>query len=123
MIRKLLIAGIALVGFTLAVGSNAWAGQDKGGNRYQKKGEYHQTVKTPPGHHNGWEKDRQDPCQPDHRFYPPYPPRHQQSRPVVEKHVHHYDYSEDRRDDDHFSFAVSLIDNVIGIAVAVSGAH
>lgn len=123
MTRKLLLTGIALVGFTLALGSNAWAGQDKGGNRHQEKGQYHQAAKTPPGHHCGWEKGKKNPHKPRYRDCPVYPHRDHHRRPVVEKHVYHHYQSEASQNHGQFNVAVSLIENAISIAVAVSNTY
>ena len=46
MTRKLILIGIVLVGFVLALGSNAWAGHGKiGKHHYYGKG-YHQYHKA-----------------------------------------------------------------------------
>ena len=120
MTRKLLITGIALIGFTLALGNSAWAGQGKGGNRHQEDGQYHQTAKEPSGHHYGWEKGKKNPHKPRFRDYPVDRHRDDHRRPVIEKHVYHHYQGEASQDDGQFNVAVSLIENAISIAVAVS---
>jgi len=139
MTRKLLMIGIALVGFTLAFGSNAWAGQDKGGKRHKNDKAYHQNQKTPPGNHYGWEKGKGNPHKNSNQRRPEYRDRdhrwdrdrnyrdryrdYRHKRPDVEKHVYHYYSSDDRYDDDRFNVAVSVIDQVFSVAVAVSGSR
>jgi hypothetical protein len=120
MTRKRLIIGIALLGISLILGGNAWAGQDQGGKRHKNEKTYHQGYKTPPGHHYGWEKGKKNPHQSRYRPAPAYRHRDHHRRPVVEKHVHHHYRSEGRQDDNRFNIAVSVIDNVLGVAVAVS---
>ena len=123
MTRKLLIIGIVWGGLVMAAGSSAWAGQGRDNQRHRDQKSCHQTVKTPLGQHRGWEKGRYNPhpstCNNDRRY------RHTDyhRRAVVEKHVHHYHVDRGYRDDNHFSLAVSVIDQVIGVAVAVSATH
>jgi len=128
MTRKLLMIGIALVGFTLALGSNAWAEQGRGGKGHRNDKGYHYNAKTPPGHHYGWEKGRGNPHRDGYRHRPEY--RHRDRHPhrdyhprkrVVEKHVYHHYSSDDRYDDDRVNVAVSVIDQFFSVAVAVSG--
>ena len=135
MTRKLLMIGIALVGFTLALGSNAWAENGRGGKERRNDRVYQHNDKTPPGHHYGWEKGKGNPHRDNDRHRPQY--RHQeryhhyrnrqgddcQHRPVVEKHVYHHYSSDERYDDDSFNVAVSVIDQVFSVAVAVSGSR
>ena len=131
MTRKLLIIGIALVGLTLALGSNAWAdGHGKGGKNRGNDKTYHQTYETPPGNHNGWEKGKGNPHQNSYQQHREY--RHQQQdhhrdynhkKPVVEKHVYHHYSSDERYDDGNFNVAVAIIDQVFSVAVAVNGAR
>ena len=131
MTRKLLIIGIALVGLTLALGSNAWAdGHGKGGQNRGNDKTYHQTYKIPPGNHYGWEKGKGNPHQSHYQQRREY--RHQEQdhrrvydhkRPVVEKHVYHHYSSDERYDDGNFNVAVAIIDQVFSVAVAVSGAR
>ena len=120
MTRKRLIIGIAMLGISLTLGGNAWAGQDQGDKRHKNEKGYHQRYKTPPGHHYGWEKGKKNPHQFRYRPAPAYRHRDHHRRPVVEKHVHHHYRSEGRQDDNRFNIAVSVIDNVLGVAVAVS---
>jgi hypothetical protein len=135
MTRKLLMIGIALVGFTLAFGSNAWAENGRGGKDRKDGKAYHQTSKTPPGNHYGWEKGKGNPHQDSYQRRPEYRHRdrddrwdrdrrrdYDYKRPVVEKHVYHHYRSDERYDDDSgFNVAVSVIDQVFSVAVAVSG--
>ena len=123
MTRKRLIIGIALLGISLTFGGNAWAGQGQGGKRLMNVKTYHQHYKTPPGHHYGWEKDNKNPHQPRYQHYPTSRDRDHYRRPVVEKHIYHHYRSEDHQDESRFNIAVSVIDNVLGFAVAVSRAH
>jgi hypothetical protein len=129
MTRKLLIVGIALIGMTLALGSNAWAGPDRRGRDHKKDQTYHRQDKTPAGHHYGWAKgkgNRHRPAcrQPDRRphrpVYRPHDPHHGRDRKVVEKHVYHH-YRTEERHDDHIRIAVSVVDQFLGVAVAFSG--
>jgi hypothetical protein len=94
MTRKLFIAGIAVIGFVLAVGSNSWADQKRGSHHDRGGGKYHQGWKGHPGHHKGWVKGRGNP---HGRFYRHHPPprhrhfyRHHYRRPPVRRHFHHY---------------------------------
>lgn len=123
MTRKLLIISIALLGISLTLGGHAWAGQGQGGKRHQNDKIYHQGYKTPPGNHYGWKKGKKNPHQSRYRHAPVYRHRDHHRRPVVEKHVYHHYRSEDRQDAGRFNIAVSVIDNVIGFAVAVSQTH
>ena len=140
MTRKLLMIGIALVGLTLALGSNAWAEHGRGG--YDRRGDngYHQNDRTPPGHHYGWEKGRGNPHRKgyphrteyrhrdQYRHHPPkrvekhiyhHSPRY--DRRIVEKHVYHHYRGDDGCDRDRINVAVSVVDRFFGVAVAVSG--
>jgi hypothetical protein len=128
MTRKLLKTGIALVGIALALGSNAWAEQGRGGKDHRNDKGYHYNAKSPSGHHYGWEKGRGNPHRDDYRHRPEY--RHRDRHPhrdyhprkrVVEKHVYHHYSSDDRYDDDRVNVAVSVIDQFFSVAVAVSG--
>ena len=120
MTRKRLILGIAILGISLTFGGNAWAGQGQGGKRHKNDKTYHQSYKTPPGHHYGWEKGKKNPHSSRYRQPPAYRHRDHHRRPVVEKHVYHHYRSEGRQDDGRFNIAVSVIDNALGFAVAVS---
>ena len=134
MTRKLLMIGITLVGLTLAFGSNAWAEHGRGGKDHKNGKVYQQTPKTPSGNHYGWEKGKGNPHKDSRQHRPEYRPRdrdhrwdrdrHQDYRhqkPVVEKHVYHHYSSDERNDDDSFRVAVSVIDQFLSVAVAVSG--
>ena len=131
MTRKLVMIGIALIGLTLAFGSNAWAdGHGKGNKPRGNDKVYQQNCKTPPGNHNGWEKGKGNPHQ--NRYEQRQEYLHQEQdhhrnydhkRPVVEKHVYHHYSSDERYDDGNFNVAVSIIDQVFSVAVAVSGAR
>lgn len=138
MTRKRLMTGIALVGFVLALGSNAWAEHGRGGKDHRNDKGYHHTPKTPPGHHYGWDRGRGNPHSAGHPHRPGYRHRdrdhrrdhdghrhHDRDCPirkrVVEKHVYHHYRSEDGPNDDGFNVAVSVIDRVFSVAVAVSG--
>ena len=119
MTRKLLMIGIALVGFTLALGSNAWAGHARGAKRHKGEKVYHHNHKSPAGHHYGWEKGRGNPHRQAYRHRDRHP--HYGKR-VVERHVYHHTRRDDRRDD-RFRIAVSVTDQFLGVAVAVSGSR
>jgi len=131
MTRKLLMVGIALVGLTLAFGSNSWAGQDKGGKQHKNDKAYHQSQKTPSGNHYGWEKGKGNPHRNSYQPRPEYRDRdyrwdrdrrdYHHQRPVVEKHVYHHYSSDESYDGDSFNVAVSVIDQVLSVAVAVNG--
>jgi len=137
MKRKLLIIGIALIGMAIAFGSNAWAGQDRGGKQHKKDRNYHQSYKTPAGNHYGWDKGKGNPHNDIYQHRPEYRDRYRDDRwnrdrhyrdryrkynhKVVEKHVYHHCSSDDRYDDDGFNVAVSVIDQFLSVAVAVSG--
>ena len=137
MTRKLLMIGIALVGLTLALGSNAWAdGHGKGSKTRGNDKVYQQNHKTPPGNHTGWEKGKGNPHQNRYQNRPEYRDYdrddrwsrdrdrdYHHKRPVVEKHVYHHYSSDERYDDGNFNVAVSIIDQVVSVAVAVSGAR
>jgi hypothetical protein len=122
MKRKLIIAGIVLVGFLLALGSNSWAGE--GRDDHRRGGEsYHQRGwKTPPGNHYGWEKGRGNPHKHVHRHQPPCHHRYHNRRPVViEKHVYHHYKGRDRYSDGSYNIAASLLNQAFEISVAMSG--
>lgn len=139
MARKLLMIGMALIGFTLALGSNAWAEHGRSGKDRRNDNTYHQNTKTPPGNHYGWEKGRGNPHRDKYPHRPEYRHRDRdhrwdrddryrdrrrddrRQRQVVEKHVYHHYSKDDRDDDDRFNVAVSVIDQVFRVAVAVSG--
>ena len=139
MTRKLLMIGIALVGFTLAFGSNAWAENGRGGKDRRNDKVYHQNDKTPAGNHYGWQKGKGNPHKDSYQRRPEYRHRdrdhrwdrdhhrdryrrdYHHQRPVVEKHVYHHYSSDESYDDDRFNVAVSVIDQVFSVAVAVSG--
>jgi len=137
MTRKLLMIGIALVGFTLALGSNAWAEHGRGGKDRRNDKTYHRNIKTAPGNHYGWEKGKGNPHKNVNRHRPAYRHRdhrwdrddrnrHRQRdlrppRRVVEKHVYHHHSNDGRYDDSRFNVAVSVIDQVFSVAVAISG--
>ena len=127
MKRKLLMIGIALIGFTLALGSNAWAENGRGGKDHRDHTAYHQNDKTPAGNHYGWEKGRGNPHKDSNQRRPEYQHRdryhrdYHHQRPVVEKRVYHYYSSDESYDDDGFNVAVSVIDQVFRVVVAVSG--
>ncbi len=147
MTRKLIFTGIALIGFTLALGSNAWADHDRGKRGHRGDHKYHHKYKDHPGHHYGWHKGKGNPhryrykhrgayCHRDrdHDWYRDrhhrwqyhrdrtYKGRHHRER-VVEKHVYHHHPKRHRYDDDRSSFAFMVIDQVLGVAVAVGGTH
>jgi len=133
MTRKLVWTGIALFGITLALGSNAWADQDRGGRGHRNDNGYHQKHKNPPGHHFGWHKGKGNPHKDRYHRRPAYRdrdhhdrgryPRGQHSKRVVERHIYHHYTSDDRCDDDRFNLAISVIDEFLGVAVAVSGSR
>lgn len=131
MTRKLLMIGIALIGITLAFGSNAWAERGRGGkggkgNRHDKA--YHHNAKSPSGHHYGWEKGKGNPHRDRYQSRPDYRHRdrnyrngrHPRKR-VVEKHVYHHTRRPVRHHDARFNIAFSVIDNAFGAVVAVGG--
>jgi len=60
MVRRLLIIGISLVGFTMALGSNAWADRYSGDRGHRADKGYHHNYKTPKGHHYGWDKGKRN---------------------------------------------------------------
>jgi len=144
MLRKFMMIGIALIGFTLALGSNAWADRGRGDRGHRNDKGYHHNYKTPPGHHYGWQKGKGNPHRDryqhrreyrhrdrDHRWDRDryrghhyrdrhYKGRHYHKR-VVEKHVYHHYPKHRRHYDDRFNIAVSVIDDFFGVGVAVSG--
>lgn len=125
MTRKLIMISIALVGFTLALGSNAWADDGRNGKRHHNDRRYHQGYKSHPGHHYGWIKGKKHPHKPRYRHHQAYRHRDQVRRPVVvEKHVYHSYQSEEPEsvvEEEGFKFAFSMADEVFGISVAVNG--
>ena len=135
MKRKLLMVGIALIGLTLSLGSNAWADDHgQGGKNRGDDKAYHRNDKTPPGNHYGWENGKGNPHKDryDHRpdnlrrdrddHRPASYRRDYHHRvPVVEKRVYHHYSSAARNDGGIFNVAVSVIDQVFSVAVAVSG--
>lgn len=126
MKRKLIITGIALVGFVLVLVSTSWAGQGRPGHRHWDGGKYHSGCQNPPGNHYGWERGRGNPHQPAWRHHSAWHHQHRHQRPVVvEKHVyHHHHYpKKERRADGYYNIAASLVDQAFGFSVAVSGSH
>ena len=122
MTRKLLILGIALIGLTLALGSNAWAGHGRNGKNHH----YHKIDRHyhwgHHGHHHGWEKGKRHPHRRCYRHHRAYRHRDHRRRPVVvEKHIYHEYQREAPNEENGFKFAFSVADEVLGIAVAVSG--
>ncbi|MGD9251630.1 MAG: hypothetical protein PVG19_10425, partial [Desulfobacterales bacterium] len=61
MTRKLIMTSIVLVGFVLALGSNAWADRDRGKKGHRNGKDHHYKCKNPPGHHYGWHKGKWNP--------------------------------------------------------------
>ncbi len=162
MARKLILIGIVLVGFLLALGSNAWADRGRHGKRHHDDKGYRYCHKTHHGHHYGWHKGKWNPHRDryhhrreyrhrdrHHRWdrdryrgqhyrdrhhrdrY--YKGRHHHKR-VVEKHVYHHGPKRHRHVEKHVyhhypkrhdrsSIAFTVIDQVLGVAVAVSGTH
>jgi hypothetical protein len=133
-----MMMGIALVGLTLAFGSNAWADNGRGGKGQKNDKSYHQSYKTPQGHHYGWQKGKGNPHKDRYQHRPEY--RHRDRHPqrrvvekhvyhhyprqnhrVVEKHVYHHYPKPDRHRVGHFNIAVSVIDRAFGVAVAGGG--
>lgn len=147
MTRKLLWIGIALFGITLAFGSNAWADRDRGDKGHRNDRGYHYKHKNPPGHHSGWHKGNGNPHRDryqhrkayrdrdrDHRWDRDrhhrwdrdrhYRGRHHPKRHRhVEKHVYHHYPKRHRHLGDRFNIAVSVVDEFLGVAVAVSGSR
>ena len=150
MTRKLIMTSTVLVGFVLALSSNAWA--DRGGRSKRNHDDgkkHHYCHKAHHGHHYGWHKGKGNPHRDryqhrrghrhwdrDHRWdrdrhrdkhyrnhhrdrY--YKGRDQHKR-VVEKHVYHH-YPKRHRHDDRSSITFTVIDQILGVAVAVSGTH
>lgn len=121
MTRKLILVSIVLVGFVLALGSNAWAGHGRHGKQHLYGKGYHQCQKSHHGQHYGWAKGKRHHnkrCYGRHRAY-----RHRDHhRPVVvEKHVYHnYQSEEPVEENDGIKFAFSVADEVFGITVEVS---
>ena len=61
MLRKRVVIGIALIGFTLSMASNAWGDRDRGDRGHRRDKGYHHSYKTPQGHHYGWVKGKGNP--------------------------------------------------------------
>ncbi len=171
MTRRLMMISIALIGFTLAFGSNAWADHDRGKRGHRSDKDYHYKYKSHPKHHYGWHKGKWDLKRDrykhhrkyrhrdhdrrwdrDRHRYRYYKGRHHHKRVVekhvyhhgprrhrhvekhvyhhgpkrhrhVEKHVYHHYPKRHRYDDDHSKISLILIDQILGVAVAVSGTH
>jgi hypothetical protein len=117
MKRKLLAAGITLVGLTLALGSNAWAGLAGKGRSHDRT--FTQKCQTPPGHHYGWEK-RPKVHNRSHRQRPAVVHQHHPRRPVVKNHIHHHYGSDARQEERRFNLEVSVLEDILGVAVALS---
>ncbi len=146
MARRLVIIGIALIGFTLTFGSKVWADHDRGTRWHRSDGDCHHKYKSPSGHHYGWQKGRKylrwdrhnhrrayrhrdrdhswyrDRHHRWHRYRDRYYKGHHHRKRVVEKHVYHH-YPKSYRKDDRSSIAFMVIDQVLGVAVAVGGTH
>ena len=120
MVRKLMVIGIALVGLTLALGSNAWADPGRGKGHGHAKG-YHQKHRVSPGpYHRGYcDRGRHHDRRVVEKHVYHHYPRH--DRRVVEKRVYHHYPRPDRRPGGHFNIAVSVIDHAFGVAVAAGG--
>jgi hypothetical protein len=124
MTRKLFIIGIALIGISLAFGSNAWADRDKGGKGHKSDKGYHQSYKAPQGHHYGWEKGKKNPHKDRYQHRPEYRHRdHHPQKRVVEKHVYHHYPRHYRPYASRFNAAFSVIDSAFGAVVVVGGRH
>lgn len=141
MVRKLMITVTALMGFTLAIGGNAWADRDRGDRGHRDDKVYHHNDKTPPGYHYGWDKGKGNPHRDRYEHRREYPHRDRDHRWGSEgdhrwnrdRH-HRWDrdrhsrdrYRDHRRHDRHdgrFRLGVSVIDDLFGVAVAVSGSR
>ena len=148
MTRKRILIDIVLVGFLLALGSNAWADRGRHGQRHHYNGENHRDCyKAHHGHYYGWykgkkhlhrdryqhrkgyrhrDRDRHWSRDRRHRWHHYrdryYKGRHHRKR-VVEKHVYHHYPQRHRYDDDRSRIAFVVIDQVLGVAVAVGGTH
>lgn len=147
MTRRLMILSIALIGFTLTLGTNVWADHDRGkkGHRYDEK--CYQKYKAHKRHHYGWHKGKGNPHRyrykhyreyrhrdRDHYWYRDrhhrwqyhrdrhYKGRHHRKR-IVEKHVYHHYPKRHRHRDDRSGFAFMVIDQFLGVAVAVGETH
>ncbi|MFZ7127159.1 MAG: hypothetical protein ACOWWM_13480 [Desulfobacterales bacterium] len=121
MTRKLIIIGVALVGFVLGMGSNSWA--DRGRDEHRKNDRnHHQVSKAPSGQHYGWEKGKGNPHRPDYRHRSATYHRDQNHhRPViVKKPARHYQ-GRDRHDNGRYSVAAAIMDHAFAISIAVSG--
>jgi hypothetical protein len=120
MTRKLVFAGIVLVGLVLAMGNNAWAGQGQHGKRhYHAKG--HHAHKAHPGHHYGWTKGRQHAYRRCDRHHRVKRHRGHARRPVVvEKHVYHNYQAEEPAAREGFDFGFTLSEDAFGVSVAVN---
>ncbi len=122
MKRKLIIVGVVLVGFALALGSRSWAGEGRddhrrGGERYHQRG-----WKAPHENHYGWEKGRGNPHKCVHRHQPACRHRCHHQRPVVvERHVYHHYEGRDRDAHGSYNIAASLLNQAFEISVAVKG--
>lgn len=133
MVRKLTIIGISLIGFALTMGSNAWADRDRGDRGHRNGKGYHQSQKIPPGHHYGWDKGKGNPHRDRYEHRREY--RHEDRYDRRDRdHRWDRDRRDDRRDrhdryrnhdrhDSRFRLGVSVIDDLFGVAVAVSGRH
>ena len=124
MTRNFLILGIALIGLTLALGSNAWAGHGRNNKSHHDHKIGRHCHNGHHGHHYGWSKGKRHPHRKCYRHHRARRHRDHGRRPVVqEKHIyHHYQRKEPRYiEDSGFKFVFALADEVLGIAVAVSG--
>ena len=124
MTRKLILAGIVLIGFTLALGSNAWA--DRGryckGHKYAKY--HHHCHKAHHGHHYGWDKGRKHHPRRCYRHHRARRHRdHVVRRKVVEKHVYHHYPRETAVAEDGVKFVFSVADALLGVSVEVNSSY
>jgi hypothetical protein len=143
------MTSIVLVGFVLALGSNAWADRDRGKKGHRNGKDHHYKCKNPPGHHYGWHKGKWNPHRDRYQHRKAYhhrdrhhrdrydKGRHHRKRVVekhvyhhrpkrhrhVEKHVYHHYPKRHRYDEDRSSIAFMVVDQVLGIAVAVNGTN
>ncbi len=122
MTRKLIRTGIVMVGFALALGSNAWAGHGRHAKRYHYDKGYHHGHKPHHGHPYGWTKGKRHYHKRCYRHHRAYRHRGYHRRPtVIEKHVYHHYAGEDSvEENESFKFAFSLADEVFGIFVEIS---
>ena len=124
MLRKLLILGSALVGFTLAVGSYAWADHGRYGKRHYHGKSYNHCHRDRPVHHHGWDRNWRHHHHHGYRHHRACRYRDRFRRPaVVEKHVYHHYPRREPVEENRFKFAISVVDEILGYSFEVSGAE